>query len=336
MISWVLEQLWSLVGIVLSSILNYVKQRPGAAIIAGVALIRMFGTTVQSGTAGVLFSWGRAKKVLEPGFHPLIPIVQSVRHTPIRSVTLDLPRQRVTTSDGLVYDIDTTIVYRVDDPIQAAVAIDDVRQGVTTLMPLLVHDLLREQTRVSLGARELLDQELTQRARDLLRRWGLAVETAGISTIAPTRPTVRLSQLGARVAERLHLYRSVRAQGVAPTVAAALTSAVAPPQAKPRARYRRHHDAAATDHATSRISVIMPAGARLTVNGVEMLASDARTFETPRLERGATYFYSMHILYFVHGLPLEETRVVRVQAGQLLVVDFTQPAPEPESLPESD
>src|SRR5687767_4993025 len=108
MIAWLLDLAWWLLDLALWFLravwrvaLDQAKKHPAGAVVVALAIVRMFGTTVQTGTAGVLFSWGRAKKVLEPGFHPLIPIVQTVRHTPIRSVTLDLPRQRVATGDGL-------------------------------------------------------------------------------------------------------------------------------------------------------------------------------------------------------------------------------------------
>src|SRR5262249_31977760 len=154
-------------------------------------------TTVQTGWAGVLFSWGRAKKVLEPGFHPLIPIVQQVRHTPIRSVTLDMPRQVVTTGEGLAYEVDSTLVYHVEDPIAALTGIDDVKKGCLTLLPLIVQDLMRVQTRKSMSERAALDAELMARAQKELGRWGLVVEQAGLSSIAPTPQSAALTQLPA-------------------------------------------------------------------------------------------------------------------------------------------
>lgn len=332
MIAWLLDLAWWLLDLALWFLLNVwrvaldqAKKRPAGVVVIALAIMRMFGTTVQTGTAGVLFSWGRARKVLEPGFHPLIPIVQLVRHTPVRSVTLDLPRQRIATGDGLVYDVDTTIVYRVEDPITAAVAIDSVRLGIVTLVPLLVHDLLREQTRETLTARQELDHELTVRARLALARWGLHIETAGMSTIAPTRPTVRLTQLSARVAERLRLLRETGET----SIAIALTTAVQAPQGKPRARYRRHRAPAFKEAASARVTVVMPPGGKLTVNEVEMLATDQRTFDTPRLEREKPYYYTMKVDYLVHGIPAVETRVVEVRAGKVYTVDFTMPAPEP-------
>src|SRR5579884_2860298 len=97
-----LSLLWSwlsgLAAVLWWGLWGYSKQRPHLLVLVVLAVLRSLGTTVQSGRAGVLFVCGRARKVLGPGFHPLIPILQQVKQTPVRSVTLDLPRQRVSTA----------------------------------------------------------------------------------------------------------------------------------------------------------------------------------------------------------------------------------------------
>jgi hypothetical protein len=238
MIQTLIDLILTVLGVVWTSLLRYARQHPATVFLAILAIIRSFGTTVQTGWAGVLFSWGRAKKVLEPGFHPLIPIFQQVRHTPIRSVTLDLPRQRISTGDGLVYDVDSTLIYHVDHPILALIGIDDVNKGCLTLMPLLVQDLLREQTRDTLSARAQLDTELMARARKALARWGLAVEQAGLSSIAPTPHTAQLTQLSARVTERVRLLGKWSGEQVGETLAVALVAAGTVPMSRARARFR--------------------------------------------------------------------------------------------------
>jgi regulator of protease activity HflC (stomatin/prohibitin superfamily) len=233
--------LWALLA-VWHFLVRFVRQRPVEAGVVLLAIVRSFGTTVQTGTAGVLFTCGRARKVLEPGFQPLIPIFQRVRVTPIRSVTLDLPKQRVATGDGLVYEVDTTIVYRVEDPILALTGIDDVNKGVQTLLPLLVHDILRKKTQQTLVARQALDEELTEKARVALARWGLVVEQAGLTTLAPSRHTTRLSQQAARVRERAKLLAEM-VDEVDDEAAVALVSGTACPTSRAQAsRARRARD----------------------------------------------------------------------------------------------
>jgi hypothetical protein len=237
MLETIVTWLLSTGGMVWNLLLSWGRQHPASAILIALAIIRSFGTTVQTGWAGVLFSFGRATKILEPGFHPLIPIFQKVRQTPIRSVTLDLPRQRTTTRDGLVYDVHANIIYRVEDPILALTAIDDIRKGVLTLMPLLVLTLMRQHDGDSLLTPHALDAELTTQARDALARWGVGVEQAGLATVAPTAPTMRLTQLGPRVAERAALLGL--AGDVPAEVVVALVTTGRVPKGRSHAKYHR-------------------------------------------------------------------------------------------------
>ena len=50
------------------------------------AIVRAMGVTIDSGQTGLLFSFGRAKRELHPGFHLLMPFVQRARRMPTRSV----------------------------------------------------------------------------------------------------------------------------------------------------------------------------------------------------------------------------------------------------------
>jgi regulator of protease activity HflC (stomatin/prohibitin superfamily) len=238
MLETLIDTLLNLGRTLVALLLYFAKQHPVAVLLLVLAIVRSFGTTVQTGWAGLLFSWGRAKKVLEPGFHPLIPIVQQVRQTPIRSVTLDLPRQRVTTRTGLVYEVDSTLVYHVADPVVALTGIEDVKKGCLTLMPLLVQELMREQTRESLTGRAALDAELMARAQKALGRWGLVVEQAGFSTIAPTAPTASVTQLPARIRERRRLLGECVEQGTEVGLALMLVAPGRVPLSRARARAR--------------------------------------------------------------------------------------------------
>ena len=218
-------------------LVSWGKENPVKLILVVLAIVRSFGTTVQTGWAGVLFSFGRATKVLQPGFHPLIPIFQKVRQTPIRSIALDLPRQRVTTRDGLVFDVHANVIYRVDDPIAALVSIDDVRKGILALIPMIVLSMMREHDGQSILEPHALDGELTTKVREALARWGVGVEQAGLATVSPTAPTMRLTQLGARVRERAALLDLT--DDVPAEVVVALVTTGRIPQGRSHAKYHR-------------------------------------------------------------------------------------------------
>jgi len=203
----------------------YVKSHPVAAGVAVLALLRLFGTTVETGSKGVLFVFGRVRKELEPGFHPLFPLVMTARKTPVRSVTLDLPRQRVTTADGLVYDVQANIVYRVADPKLALTQVDNLRQGIEAKLAMIAADLLRGLTRAAIVDGKAQEAELSARAEQKLGRWGVAVEQVGFKSIAPTKKTLRLTQLALLSDERQRVVQELIAQGVSENSAVALLGA---------------------------------------------------------------------------------------------------------------
>lgn len=237
-LTWLLQMTLGLLRWVGEEIVSYAREHPVETFLALLALLRLFGTTVQTGWKGVLFVWGRARRELEPGFHPLLPLVHAVRQTPVRSITLHLPRQHVTTADGLVYEVEVNLVYHVAEPLRALVQIDDLRKGCETLLPLLVQGLLHGQTREALQDRRTLDEELAARADRALQRWGVRVEQAGFLTIAPSRKSLRLTQLALRVAERRRILEDYVTRGLSPAVAVALLGSDQRPVSR-ALRYRR-------------------------------------------------------------------------------------------------
>jgi hypothetical protein len=165
-------------------------------------LIKSSGRTIETGSTGLLFSFGRATRVLRPGFHFLLPFLQVARTLPTRSRTMDLPKQIVQTVDGLVYEVDANLVYRVDDVRKAIVQIDDIEKGLSQILGLMVQEVLRGL------------------AREDLR----TVERAGVTSLAPSRVTLRLTQLAPRVEERQRLFERLTESGLAPLPARPLAA----------------------------------------------------------------------------------------------------------------
>lgn len=212
-------------------------EHPSEFLIAVVLLARLHGAKIESGWWGVLFRSGRVERVLEPGFYPLIPWVWRVKKIRSRSQTLDSRRQRVTGLDGLVYEVDANVVFRVVDPIKALVEIKDLREGVDLALSLAVREVLGavpdlrhaavEQAATAVeGAPETdLDGSLAGAMQRRLARWGAEVESAAFTSIAPSAQTLRLTQLSEKVEERHRAFRVFRAAGLEAGHAAALLGA---------------------------------------------------------------------------------------------------------------
>jgi regulator of protease activity HflC (stomatin/prohibitin superfamily) len=193
-----LKILWAVWRIILA----YAQQHPWAVAAALYGLALTFGVTIRSGQRGVLFRWGRAVKELEPGFHWLVPLVHGVKKTPVRSVTIDLPAQKVMTADGLVYDVRVNVIYRVEDATKALTLVDHIESGCRTAIPIIVTEVLRVLDQTQLVDRDSLGRELTERTQTSIARWGLVVEQAGFTTIAPDNSTLHTTQLRSKTMER--------------------------------------------------------------------------------------------------------------------------------------
>lgn len=216
----------------------WAKENPGDALVAVLAFLGLLGTVIDSGHRGVLFRLGRVRRVLEPGFHPLLPWVHQVRKVHTRSHTIDLRRQRATTADGFVYDIDVNVVYTISDPVRSLVEVDDLTRGITVAASVAAQELVRARRREGLRAREDLDEALTDALAERLARWGVRLERAGFTSLAPTAETLHLTQLAAKVRERELVLRRLLDAGLRRGTAHALLGADRRLVGRAQRRYR--------------------------------------------------------------------------------------------------
>jgi hypothetical protein len=224
------------IGAVWHIIFGYAREHPWTVAIAAYGLARTFGVMIQSGQRGVLFRWGRAVKELEPGFHWLVPLVHGVKKTPVRSITIDLPAQKVMTADGLVYDVGVNLVYRVEDATKALTLVDHIDSGCRAAIPIIVTGVFSVRDQAQLVDRASLDRELIGRIA-WLARWGLVVEQAGFTTIAPNPSVLHTTQLGSRTKERARALRLLIEGGLDAESALVLLGTERHPVAKTSRRY---------------------------------------------------------------------------------------------------
>ena len=77
---------------------------------------------------GIVFRFGKvAHSCLEPGLHILLfpPIVDKLVTVDMRTVTLEVPPQDVITKDSIMVRVSAVIYYKVIDPVQAVVLVEN-------------------------------------------------------------------------------------------------------------------------------------------------------------------------------------------------------------------
>jgi uncharacterized protein (TIGR03000 family) len=72
----------------------------------------------------------------------------------------------------------------------------------------------------------------------------------------------------------------------------------------------------------ARITFLLPAGAKLFIDGRPVEADAVKTFRTPSLEVGHRYYYEVKVERMIAGMPVVETRQLVLKPGSEIRADF--------------
>lgn len=161
----------------------------------------------------IVFRLGRLIGAKGPGLIFRIPIVDSLRVIDLRTVTFDVPRQRIITRDNITIEVDAVAYYRVADPIKAVVTIKDFITATNLLGQSMLRDLLGQfELDEILAKREELGKKLTELLDVATDPWGIKVVSVTIKDVV--LPEVMLRAIAKQAeAERERRSRIILADG---------------------------------------------------------------------------------------------------------------------------
>jgi len=156
----------------------------GIFIIALLAIAGSAVKIVQEYERGVIFRLGRLVGAKGPGLFFIIPMVDRMVKVDLRVITLDIPSQEAITKDNVTVKVDAIAYFRVVDPADAIVKVENYRQatwriaqtslrsvvGQSELDELLIH---REQ--INLRLQQIIDQHTEP--------WGIKVSIVEIKDV---------------------------------------------------------------------------------------------------------------------------------------------------------
>jgi len=90
-------------------------------------------------------------------FFFIIPVIEEVRKIDMRVLTMDIPSQQVITRDNVPVKINGVIFFKVDDPSNAIIKVQDYRYAISQYSQTSLRDVIGQMT---------LDQLLTEREED--------------------------------------------------------------------------------------------------------------------------------------------------------------------------
>ena len=133
---------------------------------------------------GVLFTLGRFTKVSGPGLIIVIPIIQQIVRTDLRTFVEDVPSQDVISRDNVSVKVNAVIYFRIVNPEYAVIAVENYREATsqlaqTTLRSVLgkheLDEMLAERDRLNVDIQEILDKQTDA--------WGIKVSNVEIKHV---------------------------------------------------------------------------------------------------------------------------------------------------------
>ena len=91
---------------------------------------------------GVVFLLGRFEGIRGPGLTLIfVPFQQMVRVS-LRTVTMQIPSQKIITKDNVSIDIAAVAYYRISDPEKAVIAIENVYEAINQISQTTVRNVV--------------------------------------------------------------------------------------------------------------------------------------------------------------------------------------------------
>ena len=134
---------------------------------------------------GILFSFGKFKKVLNPGWHLVIPIINSYSKVDIRTKTVDVPEQEAITKDNVSIKINAVLYYKVFDSSKAVLAVENFNYAVSQLAQTTMRNIVGSVSLDELlTERETLSEKICNIVDQATDPWGIKVENVELKDIA--------------------------------------------------------------------------------------------------------------------------------------------------------
>lgn len=110
----------------------------GIIVLLVIASIRI----VKEYERGVIFFLGKATGVRGPGLILVIPIFEMMTRVQLRTVTMDIPSQKIITKDNVSIDIAAVAYYHVADAMKSVIAIEDIYKAVNQISQTTVRNVV--------------------------------------------------------------------------------------------------------------------------------------------------------------------------------------------------
>ena len=142
---------------------------------------------VNTGYLYVVERFGQFNKILEPGWHFILPFVDFVRKKiSTKQQILDVPPQSVITKDNVKISVDNVIFYKVLNPRDAVYNIEDYKAGIVYSATTNIRNIIGNMTLDEvLSGRDTINQDLLTIIDEVTDAYGIKILSVEIKNIVP-------------------------------------------------------------------------------------------------------------------------------------------------------
>lgn len=158
-----------------------------ALAILGVLAVIVLSSIRQIGEyeKGIKFTRGKFKKVMEPGWHIVLPIFQSYEKIDIRTKTKDVPEQDAITKDNVSIKINAVLYYSIFDAKKAIISIANCDYAVSQLAQTTMRNIVGTVTLDELLTdREKISEKICSIVDKATDAWGVKIANVELKDIA--------------------------------------------------------------------------------------------------------------------------------------------------------
>jgi regulator of protease activity HflC (stomatin/prohibitin superfamily) len=184
-------------------------------VLAAIVFALLFSTfkVLREYERGVIFMLGRFYRVKGPGLIILIPIVQQMVRVDLRTKVLDVPSQDIITRDNVSVKVNAVLYFRVVDPQQAIVNVEDFMEATTQMAQTTLRSVLgQHELDALLAERERLNKDIQKILDAATDVWGIKVANVEIKHVDLDESMIRAIARQAE-AERERRAKVIHADG---------------------------------------------------------------------------------------------------------------------------
>ena len=164
---------------------------------------------------GVKFRFGKYKKIVEPGWRLVLPIIESMKKIDVRTKAVDVPEQDAITKDNVSIRINAVLYYSIFDAAKVIISVENYKFAVGQLAQTTMRNAVGAVTLDELLAqRDRISEEICKIIDEATDPWGIKVENVELKDISLPEEMKRVLAIAAE-AEREKAAVITKAEGEA-------------------------------------------------------------------------------------------------------------------------